>query len=491
MYGLILAAVMAATPAPAPLPALTYYVRTDGGSIEQCDGRHDSAYTGKGKHQACAWRHPFEALPPGGPAHIAGGDTLVIGAGSYEMGRGAPGTLALEKCRTDWPWDCHMPALPSGPSPEKPTRLLGAGWDGGCHKAPELWGSERAASVLDLTGSSNIEIDCLEITDHSSCIEFHNAGAQTDRCERDNEPYGDWAAAGIVAADSASVHLADINIHGLAHDGIRAGRLRDWTLERVHIVANGWSGWNGDIGDNTSNSGHLVFRDVEIAWNGCGEKYPSREHFGCWGQEEGGYGDGLGTGETGGDWLFERVDVHNNTQDGLDLLHARADAKSTFLHVTAQANAGNQIKAGGSVRIQDSTVVGTCAAMVGMGGLSASDLCRAYGNSVSLHPGAGSSVQVIANQISGEGDCLIDMECGGAGCRGASGIIKDNHLDGLVRADVADARAVCSVWVEPELRGAKIDFSHNQLRGLRGMGCPTGMSQCDANDWSVLDILRR
>ena len=117
------------------------------------------------------------------------------------------------------------------------------------------------------------EVACLELTDHSSCIEFHDAGAQTRPLRARHLPYGAWAATGISAADSADVHLADLNIHGLAHDGIRAARMRDWTLDRVRIVGNGWSGWNGDLGDaGSSNSGQLIFRHVEIAWNGCGER---------------------------------------------------------------------------------------------------------------------------------------------------------------------------------------------------------------------------
>jgi len=212
--------------ATAPPPAAqTYYVRTDGGSAEQCDGRHDAAYAGSGRHKACAWRHPFEALPPGGPARIAAGDTLLIASGAYMMGRGAAGTQNLEKCRADWPWDCHVAPLPSGAARDRPTRILGAGWDHGCANPPQLWGTERAANVLDLQGSSNVEIACLEITDHSSCIEFHAGARQVEACERDKEPYGQWAGVGIAAADSSHVTISDVLVHGMAHDGFRVGRV--------------------------------------------------------------------------------------------------------------------------------------------------------------------------------------------------------------------------------------------------------------------------
>jgi len=57
MYSFVLLVALAAGPDTSP-PA-TFYVRDDGGSAEQCDGRRDAAYPGKGTHQACAWWHPF------------------------------------------------------------------------------------------------------------------------------------------------------------------------------------------------------------------------------------------------------------------------------------------------------------------------------------------------------------------------------------------------------------------------------------------------
>ena len=75
----------------------------------------------------------------------------------------------------------------------------------------------------------------------------------------------------------------------------------------MRIAANGWVGFDGDLGSNvkdSANNGTLLFRRVVIAWNGCGETYPGKKPQGCWGQEAGGYGDGLGTASTGGDWIF-------------------------------------------------------------------------------------------------------------------------------------------------------------------------------------------
>jgi hypothetical protein len=458
--------------------ASTYYVRADGGTAEQCRGTQNTAFT-QTTNGACAWRHPFEALPPGGRARIGSGDTLVIAGGSYQMGVGAPGSDGFGPCKPDQAWDCHAAAVPPGTAPDRPTRILGEGYDRGCASPPQLWGSERAASVLDLTRSSNVEIACVEITDHADCIEFHN-GTPRAACEREHAPFGPWAAVGIAAADAANVTLRDVNIHGLAHDGIRAGRLRDWTLERVRIVGNGWSGWNGDIGGNSSNAGKMIFRDVEIAWNGCAEKFPGGEHTGCWGQQRGGYGDGLGTGETGGDWVFERVDAHHNTQDGIDLLHANAQASVTFRDVRAQANAGNQLKASGTVTVQHSNVTGTCSALVEHSDLDQDDACRARGNTLSLHVAPAARIEVAGNTLEGEGDCLIDLGCSGRNCGDSRVKIVHNILHGAPGKNSPD-RLPCAAWVDPNLHGAQLEFDNEHVEGTRGSRCPEGFTRCGAH----------
>ncbi|MFU8832483.1 MAG: hypothetical protein ACNA7J_10040, partial [Wenzhouxiangella sp.] len=203
--------------------ANTYYVRVDGGDATECNGLANRPYDSSAD-QHCAWKHPFMALPPGGDARIQGGDTLHIGPGSYMMGLGAPGA---ERCHQEWSWECHLGLIPSGPSPEQPTRILGAGYQDGCTAAPQLWGTERSWMVINMEGSSNVELACLEITDRGNCIEAHchngKCPGEVAACERDQPPWGDWAPTGISARDSANVTLRDINIHGMANRGIFAG----------------------------------------------------------------------------------------------------------------------------------------------------------------------------------------------------------------------------------------------------------------------------
>ncbi|OQY24060.1 MAG: hypothetical protein B6I34_04010, partial [Anaerolineaceae bacterium 4572_32.1] len=355
LAGIGIALILLALPGSANTQSpITWYVRPDGGSPAQCTGQTNAPYPDSGTAQDCAWDHPFRALPPDGTARIDGGDTLIIAEGSYKMGYDAPGD---DNCESDYAWDCHMPPIPSGPDPAHPTRILGQGWDSGCANPPQLWGSERPWYILNLSNSSNVEIACLEITDHSSCVKDHTGGLA---CRRDEAPYGDWAADGIYAQDSANVTLRDLNIHGLAVAGIRAGRLADWTVEDVRIAGNGWVGWEGDIDGSDSNTGTLTFRHWTVEWNGCGETYPGGEPAGCWDENVGGYGDGVGTGATGGDWIIEDSAFLHNTSDGLDLLYHSEGGRISLNRVRAEGNAGNQVKITGQAAITNSVLVGNC-----------------------------------------------------------------------------------------------------------------------------------
>jgi hypothetical protein len=407
--------------APASAAGTTYYVRSDGGSDTQCTGLVDAAYPGSGTAQPCAWDHPFRALPPDGSPRIAGGDTLIIAGGSYMMGYGAPGA---GNCESDYAWDCYMPPIPGG-SLGNPTRIVGAGWDAGCSDPPELWGTQRADTVLNLTDASHIELACLELTDHSSCVEFHTGGLA---CQRDIYPFGPWAAIGLYAEDSTNVSLHDLDVHGFALAGVHAGRLTDWTVEDVRIAGNGWVGWDGDIEDGDSNSGTLLFRRWTVEWNGCGETYPGEQPIGCWGQQAGGYGDGIGTGTTGGRWIIEDSAFLHNTSDGLDLLYTRLPGSSIEVRRTiAEGNAGNQIKTNGPTLIENSIIVGNCGFFEGQPSWNSDDSCRAAGNALALSLRPGNQATVVNSTLTSEGDCLVLAECEGT-CNGSETVRLRNNI---------------------------------------------------------------
>jgi hypothetical protein len=390
-------------PARLAAAATTYYVRPDGGSSSQCNGRSDAPYTGDS--QDCAWDHPFRALPPGATPRISGGDTLVIASGSYMMGYGAPGGDA---CESSARWDCHMPPIPSGPDAAQPTRILGAGWDATCPSPPELWGTERPWFILNLTGSNYVELACLEITDHAGCVEDHSGGLA---CERDNAPFGSWAAVGLYAQDAREVHLRDLDIHGLAVAGVHAGRLTDWRVERVRLAGNGWAGWDGDIEGTDANAGTLTFQHWTVEWNGCAETFPGGEPVGCWAQTAGGYGDGVGTGETGGRWIIEDSAFVHNTSDGLDLLYTRLeDSDITIRRTLAAGNAGDQIKTSGPTYLENVVTVSNCGFFEGKPFTFNVDNCRAGGSALAFTLRSGDQIAVVNGTITGEGDCLIIAE---------------------------------------------------------------------------------
>ena len=358
--------------------AATYYVRTDGGSAAQCTGRSDAAYPGSGSAQACAWNSPLVALPASGAARIAGGDTLYIGSGTYQIGSA-------------------MQPVPSGSTSNR-TRILGR--TGG--SVPKLAGINGIHRVIDLTNSSNVEIGHLEVTDLSDCVYGHpSAGCQSG---------GAWARGGLYASNSKNVWLHDMNFHGLGARGIQAGGLTDWTLERVKLNRNGTAGWVGDLGSgSSSNSGNIVMRDIEIGWNGCGERVATGEAWACWGQQSGGYGDGLGTAATGGHWLIEDAYIHHNTSDGLDLLYMDGgnDSSVTLRRVYAVANAGNQVKVTGNALIENSVIVGHCTFFKGKYTMQDSESCRAYGATLLLNLTGNDTVTVRHNTLAGEGDAQI------------------------------------------------------------------------------------
>ncbi len=403
----------------------TYYVRTDGGTCEQCTGTVDAPYPGSGTDQPCAWSHPYWALDSNGNWHIQGGDTIIIGPGSYMLGYGAPNT---GWCEADGAYECDLPPLPSGPDANHPTRILGKGWNSGCTNPPELWGTERIWNVLDLTGTSNAVIACLEITDHSSCVEFHSNPSVA--CERDSYPFGTWAGSGILASDSSNVTLQHLNIHGLASHGIAAARISDWTVQDVRIAGNGWVGWEGDLGEgNNSNSGTLHFKEWVVEWNGCGETYPGEQPHNCWAQTAGGYGDGVGTGTTGGHWIIEDSIFRYNTSDGLDLLYAReAGSRIDIRRTMAYGNAGNQVKTTGNAAIENCLLVGNCGYFNGKSFTWNVDDCRAMGGALSLSVKRGNSVSVINSTIAGQGDCLGTLECDDDSCNGSEQLIVKNNI---------------------------------------------------------------
>lgn len=408
----------------------TYYVRPDGGTAAQCTGLTDAAYPGSGTKKACAFSHPFFAIAPIGnnPTKMAGGDTLIIDGtnnAQYKIGLGAPNTVDTGKCHSTYPWDCYMRAVPSGPDPTHPTRILGKGWNTGCTNPPQLWGNERVDRVLNLGGSNNVELQCLEITDHSAC---QQRGPNPCK-ESGSPPFGAWAQNGLKASDSTNVVLKNVNIHGMAYRGVHAGRLKDWTLEDTKIIANPFVGWEGDIGSNSSNSGTMMFNRVSILYNGCGETYPDKKPYNCYSQDQSGYGDGIGTYYTGGNWVFSNSEISHNASDGLDLLYHDSTGSVTIKRSRFEGNAGNQVKTSGNTSITDTIMIGNCAYFAAnpiTWKTSTFNNCRAGGNALAIHLHPGTIVSIYNSTMTSNGDTMILTT--GASCNGSEKVVSRNNI---------------------------------------------------------------
>ena len=447
--------------------AATFHVRVDGGDAAQCTGRVDAPYSGSGSAQACAWKHPYYALPTSGSPRIAGGDTLIIGPGDYMIGWGAPGSSG-GRCSTGARYNCYLAPVPSGLSATARTRILGKTDSRGACIKPKLWGTERVGKVINLEGSSYVEVGCLEITDRSDCVEAHSNA--TARCKSSAAPYGQWGSVGVSANNSRNVLLHDLNIHGLAHTGIRAGGLVDWELVRVNINGNGWVGWDGDIGAGSSNSGRIVMRRMEIAWNGCGQRWQTGTYWACWAQQSGGYGDGLGTATTAGQWFIEDSHIHHNTSDGIDLLYLDGAPTSSVMlrRVHAYANAGNQLKTRGNATIENSVVVGQCSWFNGRDFMVSGDHCRALGNALSITLGANHVANIRHNTITGEGDCLIVTSGGNATSRAN---IQNNALIGQNEYG-GGGSLTCGHYADGS--AAVFAFQGNLFWNVKSNQCPGG-----------------
>ena len=423
--------------------ATTYYVRTDGGTASQCTGRSDAKYPGSGTARACAWKNPDIALPHSGSRRIKGSDTLVIGGGTYKIGASG-----------------YMQSVPSGTSTAK-TRIIGKSGT-----KPKLVGIGGIHRVVNLDGSSYVELGNLEITDGSDCV--YNHSQSVANCTS-SKP---WARVGVYGRASNHVWIHDVNIHGMAKNGVNAGDLSYWTLQRVKINKNGAAGWDGNIGDNGSNSGKMVLSDIEIAWNGCGEK-STGEVWACWAQKTGGYGDGFGTTDTGGQWLVEDAFVHHNTSDGLDFryMDGASGTKVTMRRVYSVANAGNQVKIRGNSLIENSVLVGRCTYFRGKYYMTEGDLCRAYGSSLLLILTGGDTATVRHNTIAGEGDAQIAY---GEGTSSDKVYVQNNLVVGFPYYANTSNKTAMAGGSAPAVKS----FSGNMAWNVSK--CPTG-TKCTLN----------
>ncbi len=218
-----------------------------------------------------------------------------------------------------------------------------------------------------------------------------------------------------------------------------------------------------------------------MEWNGCAETYPGGQPTGCWAQSAGGYGDGLGTGATTGNWVFEDSAFLHNTSDGLDLLYARSGSSITLRRVHAEGNAGDQIKTNGPVTIENTIAVSSCASFEGQPFTHQVDPCRAGGSALFLVLREGAGALVTNSTITGEGDGLVTGECDSihSSCNGQERIVLRNNIyigntEYLAPDDISSL-----IYQETFPQGDQLwDVDYSVIRHVKDAACPGTHSVC-------------
>ena len=443
--------------------AKNVYVRDGGGTAIQCTGLTNAVYPGSGTSQNCAFNRPFTAIgyctgneSGGAPCQfqgiLSGGDTLYINGDSdlhsgqqaqYEMGYDDTGSGLTPGCSISYPYSCTANNLPSGISSAQPTSVIGTG----THK-PQLWGTQRTNAVLSAIGNY-ITLQNLEITDHSECA-YNDPGAL---CNYSGPyPYGQWALDGVVWGNGTGTAMIDVYIHGLGRYGINTP---DWiastgsaVFTRVWTIGNGYGGVT--TGVNNTFTGTLTINQPVIEWNGCAEKYPlsggidlPSNYIQCFGQNSGGYGDGLafgnsveGGGQNAGNWTITGPgSISFNTQDGLDILHGAPNGTVQVDKMRMEGNAGQQAKLNGlNENITNSLIIGDCGwwyqSPQAYSGFILGDICRPGSNStVKFNVTNNGAVNIYNNTIVSNANVAFESnDQSGNGCNGATVIHFNNNI---------------------------------------------------------------
>jgi hypothetical protein len=253
------------------------------------------------------------------------------------------------------------------------------------------------------------------------------------------------------------------------------------------------AGWDFDDGKSTPYGPGAAWNFLysTIEWNGCNQEYPvthANPAIACFGQSNGGYGDGVGTPAGTGSGMSVTVDhstFRYNTQDGLDLLHM--DAGNNVLNITnsfAQGNNGASFKWGQNfqtVKFVNNIVLDNCARMSApMAGTPDTynkhlgDFCRAL-DALLMNFLQGGNTLFANNTIVNYAPSTVDIACSDSSCSNSTLAFKNNILYGY------DNPATYALGGKPGGPGGiyaekpvgNFVRSNNLYYGIRGMRCIT------------------
>ena len=426
-------ATMAVTVAVPPLN--TYYVRQNGGTPAQCNGRTDADYTSSASPN-CAWGDPRYAWSNGGSDvyvwKLVGGDTLLIHAGTNPWLMTLTGPNVFDNGGGGNYATSYDPPPPSG-SAAHPTRILGENYASGAAGAKvQLYGGSTLYGLLNLKDTSFVEVESFDLTDHSQCTKF--PAALPVACSTNS--VDTWVYAGVLTNKaSTDITQQDLNIHGFLVDGAEGAFGGNFLLTRVRWAGNGGSGWDTD--DGTASIGSYTNVNGTVLANGCVEEYPIAHTYPfayCYDDMSGGYGDGFGlTYDSDVQITWLNPTVMFNTQDGLDELYANSHNSSiTITGGTFYGNMGDQVKVGavGQATLRNNLILADCNRMsVPISGFPSTfnaeltDFCRAHGPGLVLDrlgdnaTGGHGSYIVQFNTMVGYGaDGINEIGINGFGC---------------------------------------------------------------------------
>jgi hypothetical protein len=464
------------TPTPTPTPSATatagsgttWYIRQDGGTNTQCTGKTNAAYSGSGTNQACAFNHPFQMLNYSGAwASMKGGDTIQFAdpknvAHTYFMGEENNGV------GTDWhaqiggicptpngDWSggssCILPILPSG-TKGHPTQVIGQN-AGSCHTAdhtglvnPTIFsGLNGAFALLDVQGTNYVSISCIETTQPDNCSGGH-AGGYTGSCTNSSNfvSYAGLMLGYLGNQGPSNFTLQDFSAVGIATNGILGSHINTastdvFNASDIYLIGNGAAGWNGDGGGCTTNCetvGTMNLSYVDIEWSGCVAVKPYITTIGgngfnyCYGQNDGGYGDGFVQVAAGNMTLnVSHSTFKYNVQDGFDSLHLSDDVSTKpVINLTdswSEGNGGQTFKMGAgsaatainNVSISNCHILSDTTAFAkynnpkGWIALDNGDTCRASGDEWAFQMDNGTSITLENNTSIGYGTTMYDVGC--------------------------------------------------------------------------------
>lgn len=466
---------------------LTWYVREDGGDWLHCTGLADEPYPGSGYHQQCAFAHPFHVLPPGGDPLMGPGDRLIIAAGSYDMGHGAPGATHPELCDADFSWLCTAPPIPPGKGEEQPTCVLGQGWDGECEDPLVVLSATGGAShVLSLEGSDHVRVQCLEITDGESCIDGHEWLPCPEPPELAESPVGQT---GIVAEHAQGVTLEHVRVHGMAADGIRGtAELVDWTLEDVHAMYNGHNGISFDAESEFElvTWGDFDVTRVTSSWNGCIEPPSPEETPEACGQEG---GVGLSASLSAAEWWIDESDFSHNTNTGLRIARHESDGETVIDRLRAEGNAGVQLDISGEATVTNSVLVANCEFFaLQEPPIDELGSCAAGGYAVQLGMFDGTTVAIVNSTIYGQGEALIAvLAADDEPCEETSIVALNNIYYGAE----SEIEPVSLPWLiqDSECSETDLELTHGILHGVEGAEelCAVSDNFCESPGFAAPD----